>query len=255
MGNPGKPTGWEAAYRVRPKADYMTDNHHEDCQVLDEIFQRSGVRCILDLGCGDGRHLVRFARLGYHMHGQDISPTGLKLARVWLAKESLSADLACGDMTRILWPDSSFDAMLCIQVINHHRIREIRQTIEEIHRSLRNGGFLFLTVAIDRPPRPDAPKAIEIEPHTYVPTEGHEKDVPHHEFNMAELLDEFRRFSVREDLMPTHRDTNEYTCVLFQKTQEAQPDTALRGDKARRRGRSAYRTIPETPTSAREGNP
>jgi len=50
-----------------------------------------------------------------------------------------------------------------------------------------------------------------------VPTEGHEKGVPHHEFTMAELLREFRRFSIREDLMPVHRDKNEYTCVLFQK--------------------------------------
>lgn len=182
------------------------------------------------------------------MHGQDIAPTGLRLARVWLAEESLSADLACGDMTRILWPDSTFDAMLCIQVINHNRIREIRRTIEEIHRSLRNGGFLFLTVGIDCSPRPGAPKAIEVEPHTYVPTEGHEKGVPHYEFNMAELLDEFRRFSVREDLMPTHMDTKEYTCVLFQKTREAEPNTALHGDKVRRRGLSAYRTIPNIPT-------
>ncbi len=195
----------------------MTDDRHEDCEALHRIFLQSGVRRILDLGCGDGRHLVYFARLGYQMYGQDISPTALKLAQAWLAGESLSADLAAGDMTRVLWPDSAFDAVLCVQVINHHRIREIRRTIEDIRRSLRNGGFLFLTVGIDRPLRPDAPKAIEVEPRTYVPTEGHEKGVPHHEFTMAELLHEFRRFSVREDLMPAHSDRNEYTCFLFQK--------------------------------------
>ena len=213
----GRPTGWEAAYRARPSTDYMTDNHHEDCEALHHIFHRSSVRRILDLGCGDGRHLVYFARLGYHMHGQDVAPTAVELAQVWLARESLSADLVSGDMTRVLWPDSTFDAVLCVQVINHHRIREIRRTIQEIHRTARSGGFLFLTVGIDRPLRPDAPKAIEVEPCTYVPTEGHEKGVPHHEFTMAELLYEFRRFSIREDLMPVHRDTKEYTCVLFQK--------------------------------------
>jgi len=151
------------------------------------------------------------------MYGQDIAPTAVELARVWLARESLSADLVSGDMTRILWPDSVFDAVLCLQVINHHRIGEIRRTIEEVRRSLRNGGFLFLTVGIDLPLRPDAPRAIEVEPGTYMPTEGHETGVPHHEFTIAELLHEFRRFSIREDLMPIHRDTNEYTCVLFQK--------------------------------------
>jgi len=212
-----EPSGWEAAYRARPSFGYMTDDHHEDCEALQRVFHHSGVRRILDLGCGDGRHLVYFAQLGYHMYGQDIAPTAVELAQVWLARESLSADLVSGDMTRILWPDSMFDAVLCLQVINHHRIGEIRRTIEEIRRSLRNGGFLFLTVGIDLPLRPDAPRAIEVEPGTYVPTEGHETGVPHHEFTMAELLHEFRRFSIREDLMPIHRDTNEYTCVLFQK--------------------------------------
>ncbi len=201
----------------------MTDDHHEDCEALHRIFLQSGVRRILDLGCGDGRHLVYFARLGYQMYGQDISPTAVELAQAWLAGESLSADLAAGDMTRILWPDSAFEAVLCIQAINHHRVREIRRTIEEIRHSLRNGGFLFLTVGIDRPLRPDAPKAIEVEPRTYVPTEGHEKGVPHHEFTMAELLHEFRRFSVRDDLMPVHKDKNEYTCLLLQKTTESPP--------------------------------
>lgn len=201
----------------------MTDTHHEDCEALHHIYHHSGVRRILDLGCGDGRHLVYFARLGYHMYGQDIAPTAVELAQVWLARESLSADLVSGDMTRVLWPDSTFDAVLCVQVINHHRIREIRGTIDEIHRTLRSGGFLFLTVGIDLPLRPDAPPAIEVEPRTYVPTEGHEKGVPHHEFTMAELLHEFRRFSIREDLMSVHRDTKEYTCVLFQKTEDIRP--------------------------------
>ncbi len=213
----GEPSGWEAAYRARPSFGYMTDDHHEDCEALQRIFHHSGVRRILDLGCGDGRHLVYFAQFGYHMYGQDIAPTAVELARSWLVRESLSADLAAGDMTSILWPESTFDAMLCVQVINHHRIRKIRRTIEEIRRSLRNGGFLFLTISINPPLRPDAPRAIEVEPHTWVPTEGHEKGVPHHEFTMAELLHEFRRFSIREDLMPIHKDTNEYTCVLFQK--------------------------------------
>jgi len=255
MRDPDRPTGWEAAYRARPSVDYMTDNHHEDCEVLHQIFQSSGVRRILDLGCGDGRHVVHFTRLGYDMHGQDIAPTAVGLAQVWLAKESLCADLACGDMTRILWPDSTFDAMLCVQVINHHRIKEIRQTIAEIHRSLHHNGLLFLTVGIDRPLRPGAPNAVEVEPHTYVPTEGHEKGVPHYEFTMAGLLEEFRRFSLREDLMPVHRDAKEYTCVLFQKAQQAEPEAPAHWHKPSSRGLSSYRTMRSISAQGRNRNP
>ncbi|MCK4283288.1 MAG: class I SAM-dependent methyltransferase [Candidatus Brocadiae bacterium] len=211
-------TGWEAAYRKRPSGGYRKASQHEDCQALDRVFRDRNVRAILDLGCGDGRHLVFFARRGYLMHGQDIAPTAIRLADEWLAGENLSADLKAGDMTHIRWPDASFDAMLCIQVVNHHRIRQIRQTVAEIHRVLREGGLLFLTVATERrPPRPGAPKAVEVEPHTYVPLEGHEKGVPHHQFDTQELRYEFRRFIVCEDVMPVHKDSKGYTCLVMQK--------------------------------------
>jgi SAM-dependent methyltransferase len=162
------------------------------------------------------------------MCGQDIAPTAIQLAREWLAKEGLPADLAVGDMPRVLWPDCTFDAMLCVQIINHHRIREIRQTVAEIHRVLRPGGYLFLTVQTDRrPPGPDAPKSVEVEPDTYVPLAGHEKGVPHHEFDMRELLDELRDFRLCEELMPVHKDSLRYTCLLAEEPEKTQPRARL----------------------------
>jgi len=202
-------TGWEVAYRKRPTGG--REIPHEDAESIHQLFQKHRVRRILDLGCGDGRHLVNFGKLGYEMYGLDYAPTAISLAGEWLAKEGLSAKLVCTDMSTIPWSEGFFDAVICVAVINHHLLEGIRRTISEIYRVLRPGGWLFLTVGTSRPANPTADgNWVEVELNTYVRLEGHEKGVPHHFFNMEELLKEFSQF----DIVDLHQDRRNKTCML-----------------------------------------
>jgi len=206
-------SGWELAYRSSPTRD--REIPHEDAEPLHKLFSEHQVRRILDLGCGDGRHLHFYGRLGYEICGLDYAPTAIRLARQWLAEEGLSAELVCAKMTTIPWVDESFDAVICFQVINHGLIEGIRRTIREIYRVLRDGGWLFVTVSTCKPPGPIRfrPSGIEVEPGTIVLTEEREKGVPHHFFTLVELLDEFSQFS----LVDLHWDSRSRACVLVQK--------------------------------------
>lgn len=202
---------WEAAYRKRPSGE---DKPHEDADHLHEIFQRNEVKKILDLGCGDGRHLVYFAEHGYRVSGFDYAPTALKRAREWLSKENLDASLFCANMNAIPCADNAFDAIVCIAVINHNRMPEIRKTIQEIYRVLRLDGWLFIVVATDRAiPNLDKAKYVLLEHHTYMPVSGHEKGVPHYFFSEEELREEFSQFSIHD----IHPDQRNRVCVLMQK--------------------------------------
>ncbi len=213
-------TGWEEAYRKRPSGSYEP---HQDAESLDRLFRQHNVRRILDLGCGDGRHLVHFARRGYEMFGLDYAPTAIRLAEEWLEREGLSAELIDCDMSAVPWPEDFFDAVLCVQVINHHCIKGIRRTISEIYRVLRAGGWLFLAVGTRRPSNPAARgMCVEVEPNTYVRLEGHEKGVPHHHFDMQEMKEEFSRFGI----VDLHPDRRNYTCMLAQKPRRDHPDVA-----------------------------
>ncbi len=220
--------GWEAAYRKRPSGNYGKNKPHQDAEFLDDFFRKHQVKRILDLGCGDGRHLVYFAKCDYKMYGLDIAPTAIRLAKEWLAKEKLSAKLVCTDMSTIPWSNSFFDAIICVQTINHHRIKEIRRTIREIYRALRPGGWFFLTVGTSRPSKSDLTadgKFIEVEPNTYIWMEGREKGVLHHFFNMEELLKEFSEFDIVDlrkkfplvQYSNLHKDCNTKTCMFAQK--------------------------------------
>jgi ubiquinone/menaquinone biosynthesis C-methylase UbiE len=206
MKKTNSPTGWEAAYQKRPSGEIKPEICVEESL---PFFKENNVNRILDLGCGDGRHLVYLAGRRYQMYGLDSSPTALKLSQDWLDKEGLNAELKCGDMSELPWDDGFFDAIICIKAINHHNISLIRTTFKETHRVLRKNG-LFLVTAMKNPPPKEWKdgKFTEIEHHTYVPTEGHEKDVPHYyldENELRELMHGYEILKLTEETLNSHR--------------------------------------------------
>ena len=151
---------------------------------------------ILDLGCGNGRHVVALLNLNIDTIGLDISPTGLYLTREWLDEEALSANLVCGDIRHNLpFKAGIFDGLISTQVIHHALLAEIRHTISEIWRVMINGGIAFITVAGKKH---EDLSYKEIEPGTYLPLEGTEKGLPHHIFTEKELCQEFNNFYIQD---------------------------------------------------------
>ena len=160
-------------------------------------FTQNGCHRILDLGCGNGRHVVALMKLNLETIGIDISPSGLRLTQEWLTEEELlRSKLVCGDMRQNLpFLENSFDGLISTQVIHHALLAEIRQTISEIWRVMTNGGIAFITVAGKK--HQDMSYE-EIEPGTYLPLEGSEKGLPHHIFSEEELNREFKDFQIQE---------------------------------------------------------
>lgn len=184
-------TDWNSVYQHRP---YHEKEPHQKIVWLDDLFRARGVQRILDLGCGDGRHLVYFTQQGYTIYGLDIAPWGVRRAQEWLNREGLEAGLLCGDMIALPWPNESLDAVFSIQVIYHNKLALIRKTVGEIYRILRDGGFFFATWLKYPPVDSRMEEADEIEPRTFVRREGFEKGLPHHFFTEGELEELLHRF-------------------------------------------------------------
>lgn len=149
---------------------------------------------IFDLGCGNGRHVIAFQKLGFDVTGFDISMTGLELTSAWLTEENLKGKLVAGDGRHSLpFRSASFDGLISTQVIHHALLSEIRHTILEIYRVLSVGGLALITVAgqIHHDTIYE-----EIEPGTFVPQDGSEAGLPHHIFTEEELLQEFGAFRI-----------------------------------------------------------
>src|SRR5215510_11869559 len=163
---------------------------------------------VLDLGCGVGRHVVYLAERGFRMAGVDISPSGIRLAQEVCSVRRFNFEGHVSDMSTLPWKDETFDAVLSISAIHHHRRREIVRTLGEVRRVLKPGGLLLADFPCtdttdDRLIRTQvsAGQIAEIEPNTFVDRrpdleETDDGFLPHHYSDEADLRDLLRSFEI-----------------------------------------------------------
>ncbi|UCE09135.1 MAG: class I SAM-dependent methyltransferase [Candidatus Thorarchaeota archaeon] len=187
---------------------------HPDMVRIADYFGDEGVQRILDLGCGTGRHLLFFGKLGFEMHGFDASSTALSLANEWLDQKGIVAETLQHRMEEMFpYPTDFFDAIISIQVIHHNLKHDILTTVKEIERVLRPGGVIFITFPIHSP-APESPEddwdLRQVEPDTYIPQKGPEAGIPHHYFTLEEIPEVFHSF----EILDLYVDEVDHRCLL-----------------------------------------
>ena len=118
----------------------------EDCEpyaYADKIhgFSTSRGKRVLDVGCGNGYVLSRYARQGAEVSGVDLTATAVKLSGQRMALEGLAADIRQIDGVRLPFPDGYFDIVCSMGVLHH--IPDPRPTVAEIARVMKPGGRLI----------------------------------------------------------------------------------------------------------------
>ncbi|NJE49565.1 methyltransferase domain-containing protein [Thermococcus sp. 9N3] len=98
---------------------------------------------LLDAGCGSGRFAMYFRELGAEVHGIDISPRLVSLAK----RRVQDGTFTLGSVTNIPYPENYFDIIISIEVLQH--VPNIKLALKEFHRVLKPGGVI---VIIDRNP-------------------------------------------------------------------------------------------------------
>ena len=113
-----------------------------DTQMLEDLLPGSGR--LLDLGCGTGRHLARFAARGWEAVGVDLSEPMLRQAADKLSAARLEAELYRADILDLSFlPAESFDAAICMfSTLGMLSSEESRQrAVCQAARCLRPGGM------------------------------------------------------------------------------------------------------------------
>ena len=103
----------------------------------------SGKR-VLDVGCGAGTDLVRFAKGGALVSGVDISPSAVALARQNFSQQGLEADLREADGEHLPYADGTFDLVFAHGVVQY--TPNSRALVEECRRVLKPGGDAIFQV-------------------------------------------------------------------------------------------------------------
>jgi len=110
--------------------------------------ERSSVQ-ILETGFGSGSNLWFVAREGFSVSGIEASQTAVDKARERFKRECLSGELKLGDFTSLPFESSSFDLVIDRAAITHVGRSEHCETIGEIHRVLKMGGFFHFNAYAD----------------------------------------------------------------------------------------------------------
>jgi ubiquinone/menaquinone biosynthesis C-methylase UbiE len=105
-------------------------------RVLAEFLGEVRGRRVLDMGTGTGRAALALARLGAHVTGVDASAEMLAVARARAAQEGLAIEFSEGDAHRLVFPDSAFDAVVCLRVLMH--VPDWRIALAELCRVTRD---------------------------------------------------------------------------------------------------------------------
>jgi SAM-dependent methyltransferase len=96
---------------------------------------------VLDVGCGAGVEVVRFAKAGARVTGVDIAASAVELTRQNLEQHGLldgNAQVKVGDGEALPFPDNSFDFVFAHGVMQY--TNNDRQLVAECRRVLRPGG-------------------------------------------------------------------------------------------------------------------
>ncbi len=186
----------------------------EDMPRIVKLFKKRNVKRVLDLGCGSGRHLVYLAKHNFDVYGIDISKHGIRLAKDWLRRNKLKANLKIDSIYKKLpYQDNFFGAIVSIATLHHNRIEKIRKLIKEMERILKQGGLIFVNVRkalrvkgwrknkimihrykIGKQKKETKYKIIGHR--VYVPIEGGEKGLIHFCFNKELIRKEFKNFKI-----------------------------------------------------------
>lgn len=108
---------------------------------------------ILDAGCGPGNISIPLALRGYRVRAFDLAPEMVAEARAAAAEHGLDAArfaVRPGDVEQIPFPDGTFDAALCFNVLDFAPRPGV--ALHEFWRVLRPGGRLVLSTLGARSP-------------------------------------------------------------------------------------------------------
>lgn len=169
----------------------------EESYYYSNKWKKEGLRSILDLGSGLGRHSILFAREGFQVTAVELSEYGVKHLIEWQKREGLDILTKHCDMKQLPFSDNAFDCIWAYHVVSHTDTEGFIEILNEIRRVLKPGGHIYLTLCSKDTwsfteagyPKADANTVIKTEA-------GPEYGIPHFYVNMEDILRLFRDFEL-----------------------------------------------------------
>lgn len=181
---------WDRAWRELAASGEQSPWRRPEPKVLASVplLRQRGVRRVLDLGTGLGRHVLPLAAEGFEAYGLDASPSGVREISESAHAAGLRVGLVVGTFLQLPFASASFDFVLAWNVLYHGDAASTGQAVTEVARVLRPGGLYLGTMLSKR--HAEYGVGREIRPNTFVQdgSRGDDRRHPHFYCEAAELL-------------------------------------------------------------------
>jgi 2-polyprenyl-3-methyl-5-hydroxy-6-metoxy-1,4-benzoquinol methylase len=138
----------EAFWREAAPAIFNEERRKSAASEVDQVVSLASLApgaAVLDLGCGQGRHSLEFARRGYSVTGVDRTGGYIDVARETAVREKLEIEFLHADI-REFRREGRFD--LAVSMLTSFGYFEEqadeRRVLENARASLRPGGWLLI---------------------------------------------------------------------------------------------------------------
>jgi SAM-dependent methyltransferase len=120
--------------------DDLDQYHFEKLHHLLRLVAFDGYKgqSVLEVGCGAGVDLARFAKGGAIVSGVDLSSSAIDLAQANFAQQGLTADLRVADGEHLPFADDGFDFVFAHGVVQY--TAHPQALVDEVRRVLKPGG-------------------------------------------------------------------------------------------------------------------
>ena len=129
--------GWQAS----EPSPYVTRN-------LAELARGTTGRRLLDIGCGEGRHCLAAARLGFEPTGVDYEPLAIQRAQASAREADLAQRIqfAVADVFALPFARASFDVVLDYGCLHHQKKSDWSPYRAAVLAVLNARGYFLLSV-------------------------------------------------------------------------------------------------------------
>src|SRR3989338_1961400 len=107
-----------------------------------EFLKNKSSKTLLDLGCGDGRDSIFFAKRGYEVTAADVSPIALQIVQKKIQEEKIKNIKQ--DLQNLQFPENSFDVIYAHLSLHYFLDEQTEQIFNMLYQTLKQDGFLFI---------------------------------------------------------------------------------------------------------------
>ncbi|MFX0115225.1 MAG: class I SAM-dependent methyltransferase [Candidatus Hodarchaeota archaeon] len=151
---------------------------------------------VLDLGIGEGRNALFFAKMGYAVEGIDLSETAITRCLERARQANLRVAARVADLRSVTIPPAKFTLIIGAWVLQFLRKTKVETIVERLHAGLIDGGLVYAIVFSREDPGyqefQDQHEPVDGEAHTFY--DASMKTYIHY-FTKAELTALFAGFS------------------------------------------------------------